>query len=264
MLEGKVAIVTGGSKGMGRRFVDSLVEAGAKVAIFARASADADALVEKHGDAVIAFDCDVSDAAAVARGIDGTIARFGRLDILVNNAAIFHPFLLEEARDQQIENHVGVNLLGPLWTIRAAIPHLRETRGQIVNISSESVRMPFPFLTVYAATKAALEILTQGLRDELREDGIRLSVLRAGSVAGSTGGAQWDPEVVPRFFDTIKRTGHAAFTGHSVEPESMARTLIAMLTLPEDVCLDLVEARAAAPANETSLSRASALSGRAS
>lgn len=262
MLQGKVAIVTGGSKGMGRRFVDSLVEGGAKVAIFARASAEADALVEKHGDVVAAFDCDVSNAAAVARSIEGTIERFGRLDILVNNAAIFHPFLLEEARDQQIESHVAINLLGPIWCIRAAIPHLRETGGQIVNVSSESVRMPFPFLTVYAATKAALEVLTQGLRDELRESGIRLSVLRAGSVAGSTGGAQWDPEVVPRFFETIKRTGHAAFTGHSVEPETMAKTLIAMLTVPDDVCLDLVEARAAAPANDSSMARASALSNR--
>ncbi|MET0361228.1 MAG: SDR family oxidoreductase [Sphingobium sp.] len=255
MLEGKVAVVTGGSKGMGSRFVDVLVEAGAKVAVFARASAEADELVARHDGAVVAFDCDVSDAAAVARSVEATVAQFGRLDILVNNAAIFHPFLLEEARDSQVESHVGINLLGPIWCIRAAIPHLRASRGQVVNISSESVRMPFPFLTVYAATKAALEVLTQGLRDELRESGIRLSVLRSGSVAGSTGGAQWDPGIGPRFFETIQRTGHAAFTGHSVEPETMAKTLLAMLTLPEDVCLDLVEARAAAPANETSLSR---------
>lgn len=258
MLSGKVAIVTGGSKGMGSHFVDALVAGGAQVAIFARASAEAGAIVARHGNAVVAFDCDVSDAAAVERSVAATIARFGKLDILVNNAAIFHPFLLEEARDEQVERHIGVNLLGPIWCTRAAIPHLRATRGQIVNISSESVRMPFPFLSVYAATKAALETLSQGLRDELREDGIRVTVLRSGSVAGSTGGAAWDPDVVPRFFATIQRTGHAAFTGHSVEPETMAQTLIAILSLPHDVSLDLVEARAAHAANETSLGRASA------
>ncbi|MDO7842255.1 SDR family oxidoreductase [Sphingomonas immobilis] len=257
-LAGKVAIVTGGSKGMGSRFVDALVAEGAKVAIFARASAEADALAARHGDAAAAFDCDVADAAAVERSIAAAVARFGRLDILVNNAALFHPFLLEEATSAQVERHVGVNLLGPIWCTRAAIPHLRASRGHIVNISSESVRMPFPFLSVYAATKAGLETLSQGLRDELREDGIRVTVLRSGSVAGSTGGAHWDPEVVPRFFATIQRTGHAAFTGHSVEPETMARTLIAVLTLPADVSVDLIEARASQPANETSLARASA------
>lgn len=252
MLSGKVAIITGGSKGMGSHFVDALVAGGAQVAIFARASAEADALVARHGNAVVASDCDVADAVAVKRSVAATIARFGKLDILVNNAAIFHPFLLEEARDDQVERHVGVNLLGPIWCTRAAIPHLRATRGQIVNVSSESVRMPFPFLTVYAATKAALETLSQGLRDELREDGIRVTVLRSGSVSGSTGGAAWDPAVVPRFFETIQRTGHAAFTGHAVEPRTMAQTLVAILSLPADVCVDLVEARAAHAANETS------------
>jgi len=259
MLSGKVAIVTGGSKGMGSHFVDALVAGGAQVAIFARASAEVEAIVARHGDAVAAFDCDVSDASAVNRSVAGTIARFGRLDVLVNNAAIFHPFLLEEARDEQVERHVGVNLLGPIWCTRAAIPHLRATRGQIVNVSSESVRMPFPFLSVYAATKAALETLSQGLRDELREDGIRVTVLRSGSVSGSTGGAAWDPVVAARFFETIKRTGHAAFTGHPAEPQTMAQTLIAILSLPADLCLDLVEARAAHAANESSLARSGAL-----
>ena len=258
MLSGKTVAVTGGSKGMGSRFVDALVEAGASVAVLARASAEADALAQRHGTAVAAFDCDVADPGAVRRAVDALVERFGRLDVLVNNAAIFHPFLIEEARDDQVERHVAVNLLGPIWCTRAAIPHLRASRGQIVNVSSESVRMPFPFLTVYAATKAALETLSQGLRDELRSEGIRVSILRAGSVAGSTGGIEWDQSVAARFFETIQRTGHAAFTGDFAEPETMAKTLVAMLSLPADVNLDLVEARAAAAATPESLSRSSA------
>lgn len=257
-LQGRVAVVTGASKGMGSHFVDALVTAGAKVACLARASAALDAVVARHGDSAAAFVCDVSRADQVDAAIAGAVAHFGRLDLLVNNAAIFHPFLLEESTVADVEGHVAVNLLGPIWCIRAAIPHLRATKGQVVTISSESVRMPFPYLTVYAATKAAVETLSQGLRDELRSDGIRVSILRSGSVAGGSGGLSWDAGVAQRFFAKIQETGHASFTGDFAEPTSMAQTLVAMASLPDDVNLDLVEARAARPASAGSLARSSA------
>ena len=244
-LRGKVAIVTGASRGLGRAFVDALVEHGAVVACLARPSAELDELARHHGDAVAPFPCDVSDASQIDRAVAGAVERFGRLDVLVNNAAIFHPFLVEEATAAQVEAHIGVNLFGPIWLARAAIPHLRATKGQVVSISSESVRMPFPFLTVYAATKAALEVLSAGLRDELRADGIRVTVLRSGSLKGGSGDRDWDPEVARRFFETIQTTGHAAFTGDAVEAASMAQTLVAILGLPRDVNLDMVEARGA-------------------
>ncbi len=244
-LDGKVAIVTGASKGMGSHFVDALVAAGANVALLARPSAELDAVAARHINTTAPFACDVSDPVQVQAAVTDTVARFGRLDILVNNAAIYEPFLLEDARDEQVERHVGVNLLGPIWCMRAAIPHLRSTKGQIVSITSESVRMPFPYLTVYAATKAAVETLSQGLRDELREHDIRVSVLRSGSVSGSTGGQNWEAAVSKRFFETIQRTGHASFTGAFAAPQSMAETLVAILSLPPDVSVDLIEARSA-------------------
>lgn len=251
-LDGKVAIVTGASKGMGSHFVDALAGAGARIAAFARPSAELDALAAKHGDAVAPIACDVGDPGQVDAAIAAAAARFGRIDILVNNAAIFHPFKLEESTVDQVERHVRVNLLGPIWCIRAAIPHLRATAGHVVSITSESVRMPFPFLSVYAATKAGLEVLGTALRDELREDGIRVTTLRSGSVSGGAGGADWDPDTAQRFFATIQRTGHAAFTGDSTSPETMAATLLAIVSLPVDVNLDLVEARSAAPATADS------------
>ncbi|MDB5715717.1 MAG: family oxidoreductase [Sphingomonadales bacterium] len=257
-LAGKVAVVTGASKGMGSHFVDALVAAGARVACLARASSELDAVVARHGDKAAGFACDVSSVTQVDAAIAAAVAHFGAIDILVNNAAIFHPFLLEESTPEQVERHIGVNLLGPIWCIRACTPHLRASKGQIVTISSESVRMPFPFLTIYAATKAAVETLSQGLRDELREHEIRVTVLRSGSVAGGTGGADWDQEVAQRFFETIQRTGHAAFTGDYTEPQTMAATLVAVLSLPRDVNIDLIEARSAYAANSGSLARASA------
>jgi len=245
MLQGKAGIVTGASRGMGSHFVDALVAQGARVAALARPSAELDALASKHGDKLKAFACDVSDPAEVSRAVDASAAAFGRLDFLINNAAIFHPFKLDEATDSQIAGHVGVNLLGPMWCMRAAIPHLRQTKGHIISISSESVRMPYPFLSVYAATKGGLEVLSAAMREELREDDIRVTVLRSGSVEGGSGGREWDPVVAQRFFETITRTGHAAFSGQPARPRSMAQALIRVLTLPAAVNVDLIEVRGA-------------------
>ena len=223
MLTGKAGIVTGASRGMGRHFVDALITAGARVACLARPSAALDTLASRQDDRIVTVPCDVRSSDEVNAAVGSAVDRLGKLDFLINNAAIFHPFLLESATDSQIEDHIGINLLGPIWCIRAAIPHLRRTRGHILSISSESVRMPFPYLSVYAATKGGLEVLSAAMRDELRADGIRVTVLRSGSVSGSEGSRDWDPATTAAFFETIQRTGHAAFTGESASPESMAK-----------------------------------------
>ncbi len=243
-LQDKVVIVTGGSKGMGRKFVDALVKRGARVACLARPSDELVAVARDHGDAVAAIECDVSDSAQVTHAIDEVAKRFGRIDALVNNAAIFHPLDVETVDDALVNQHIDINLRAIIWLVRAAIPHLRKTKGQIVSISSESVNMPFPMLALYAATKAGLEVFSNGLRNELRKDGIRVSILRSGSVSGGSGGASWEPESAQQFYKTIMRTGHAAMSGASASPESMAESLVALLSIPEDVSIDLMEARA--------------------
>lgn len=244
-LAGKVAIVTGGSKGMGRHFVRALVAAGAKVGVLARQSAQLDSVAGEFGDAVLALPSDVASSSDVNAAVAATVQRFGRLDFLINNAAIFHPFAFDEGSDEIIRSHVEVNVLGVAWLIRAAIPHLKQTRGQIVTISSESVRLPFPMLALYAATKSAVETLSQGLRDELRADGVRVSVLRSGTVAGGSGGDNWSQETITKFYDKIMETGHAAMGGSPASPESMAEGLVSVLALPDDVSVDLIELRAA-------------------
>lgn len=244
-LTGKVAIVTGASKGMGRHFVHRLVSKGVKVAAFARASAELDSLGRELGGDVLTIACDVTDSASVTEAVDRAAAHFERIDILVNNAAIYIPFPFEKGSDAVMRSHVDVNILGLAWATRAAIPHLRKTQGQIVNISSESVRLPFPMLALYAGTKAAVETMSAGLRDELRSDGIRVGVLRSGNVSGGSGGQSWSEEATKQFYAKIVETGHAAMTGQPATPESMAEALAAMLALPRDVSIDLVELRAA-------------------
>ncbi|MBB3776931.1 NADP-dependent 3-hydroxy acid dehydrogenase YdfG [Erythromicrobium ramosum] len=246
-LREKVAVITGASRGMGRHFVAAMVEEGMKIACLARTSPELDSLQVEFGDAVAAFACDITRPAEVTAAIDGAVAQFGRLDILVNNAAIYHPFLFEQGTDEIIRRHIDVNILGLSWATRAAIPHLRESRGQIVNISSESVRMPFPMLALYAASKAAVEVLSEGLRAELRADGIRVSVLRSGSVAGGSGGDDWTEATKQAFYTKIVATGHAAMSGLPATPQSMAKTLISALGLPSDISVSLLEVGAAEP-----------------
>lgn len=245
LLSGKVVIVTGGSKGMGRHFVQILADAGAKIGCLARTSPELAAVQAEHGDAVLAIPCDVSSSVQVNAAVDSVVKKFGRLDIVVNNAAIFHPFMIETATDAEIRQHIGLNIEGVLWLTRAAIPHLRKSQGQIVSITSESVRHPFPMLSVYSATKAAVETFSQALRDELRSENIRVSVLRSGSVAGGAGGAGWPDATAQAFYRKILETGHAHIAGEAASPDSMAKALLAIVTLPTDVSADLIEVRAA-------------------
>lgn len=244
-LAGKVAVVTGASKGMGRHFVAALVGAGMRVACLARPSDEFDTLTQEFGDAVLALPCDVSSSEAVDAAIGHTAEHFGRIDTVIANAAIFHPFAFEEGSDEIIRSHIDINILGVAWLIRAALPHLRETKGQIVAISSESVRMPFPMLALYAATKAAVETLCNGLRDELRSEDIRVTILRSGSVKGGSGGTSWSQDTIAAFYKKIVETGHAAMSGESASPESMAAALLATIALPADIGVDLIEVRAA-------------------
>ena len=244
-LAGKVAILSGASKGMGRHFVAAMVEAGMRVACLARPSAELFSLAEEHGDAVLVLPCDVTAPDAVSAAVSQIVDHFGRLDIVVANAAIFHPFAFDEGNDEIIRNHVDVNILGVAWLIRAAIPNLRDTKGQIIAISSESVRMPFPMLALYAATKAAVETLCNGLREELRSANIRVTILRSGSVRGGSGGDSWSEETKAAFFKKIVETGHASMSGDAAMPQSMAEALLATIGLPADIGVDLIEVRAA-------------------
>jgi len=244
-LAGKVAVVTGASKGMGRHFVEALVGAGVRVACLARPSDELTSLSDQFGDAVLALPCDVTSSEAVGAAVARTVEIFGRIDVVVANAAVYHPFAFETGSDEIIRSHVDINILGVAWLIRAAIPHLRATKGQVIAISSESVRLPFPMLALYAATKAAVETLCNGLRDELRSDDIRVTVLRSGSVKGGSGGKAWSQETVAAFYKKIVETGHASMSGESATPESMAASLLAVISLPADIGVDLIEVRAA-------------------
>lgn len=243
-LTGKVAIVTGASRGMGKSMARTLVEAGARVAILARPSAQLTAAAAELGGAVIAVPCDVSDADQVRQAFAITAETFGRIDIVVNNAAICAPHRVEKSTDRQILDEIAINLAGPIFCAREAIPYLRKTgAGDIVNVSTESVRLPFPYLAIYAATKGGLETFSAGLRSEVRQDRIRVTTLRVGSVGGTGITDGWSEEIKTEYFAHVQQSGHYALTGGLAKPESIASALLEILLLPEDVNADLIEVR---------------------
>jgi meso-butanediol dehydrogenase / (S,S)-butanediol dehydrogenase / diacetyl reductase len=183
-LEGRVAVVTGASQGLGVTIARRLTAEGATVVLMARSWDKLEAVAGELGDRALPVQCDIADPDTVRAAFGEVAERCGRIDLLVNNAGLIGMALLEEADDQSILDQVGTNLVGPMLCTRAAIPLLRVAGGgDVVNISSRSVELARPYLSVYSATKGGLEIFSRTLAAELRPIGIRVSSIRVGPVA---------------------------------------------------------------------------------
>jgi NAD(P)-dependent dehydrogenase (short-subunit alcohol dehydrogenase family) len=197
-LEGKVAVVTGASSGSGLGIARRFLAEGASVVMLARGKQRLEAVAAQLGARAIPIATDVGDPDSVRAAFAAIGERFGKLDVLINNAGIYRPCAVEKLSDHEIERQVATNFAGPVYTSRAAIPLLRAAGGgDIVNTSSESTLNPFPMLSLYVATKAALEAFGRVLAQELRDDDIRVTTVVQGTAAGAGNGATdwaWDPE----------------------------------------------------------------------
>ena len=183
---GKVAIVTGGSRGIGAAIAERLAGDGFTVVInYAGGAADAEALVgkiEKAGGRAVTAQADVSDPAAVARMFDMADAAFGGVDVVVNNAGIMRLAAIAEADDALFDSQMAINLKGTFNTLREASRRLRNG-GRIVNLSSSQTGLLSPSYGVYAATKAAVEAMTHVLSKELRGRNITVNAVAPGPTA---------------------------------------------------------------------------------
>ena len=193
-LQSKVAIVTGGSRGIGLAIARALAAEGAQVAVTGLSTAHLAAArktLDGAGPAAVeTLQADVRRRDDVTRVVDATAARFGGLDILINNAGVGVFKEVAEMTGDEWQQVIDTNLSGVFHACRAAIPHMRRRgSGFIINISSLAGKNPFAGAAAYCASKAGLNAFSEALMQELRYDGIRVSYVMPGSVAtGFSGG----------------------------------------------------------------------------
>ncbi len=174
------ALVTGGSSGIGLAIARVLKEEGFDLTLASRTAEKVEAAAEQLGvDAVAA---DVAKPEDCERAVEQHVERHGGLDVLVNSAGIGIAARLEEAQLKHIDRQLAINVRGLALVTRAAIPHLRASRGWIVNLASIAGTGPVPVLPIYAATKAAVISLTQSLNEDLDADGVRAIAICPGFV----------------------------------------------------------------------------------
>jgi len=235
-----VALVTGGGTGIGRRTAEMLAAAGASVAITGRRREQLEATVrtiEGTGGRAVAISGDVAEPAHAHRMVESTVDAFGGLHIVVNNAGIARRGALEQMSDEDVEATVDIDLKGPIYITRAALPHLREHRAAlgagataaVINISSSVTFAPVGNFSVYSAAKAGLEMLTRCWALDFAPDHIRVNAIAPGVVATPIFETMLPTAAVDR---ALRQFAQATPLGKVGEPRDVAR-LVLFLASPE-------------------------------
>jgi 3-oxoacyl-[acyl-carrier protein] reductase len=185
-LEGRVAVVTGASKGIGAGIAVHLADEGAAVVVnYATSKDGADRVVStitKKGGKAVAVQADVASKTDIARLFDETQAAFGRLDVLVNNAGVYDSSPLEEVTAEQFHRLFGLNVLGLLLTTQEAVRRFGPDGGSVINISSVVATAAPANFSIYSATKAAVDAITRSLAKELGPRKVRVNAINPGMV----------------------------------------------------------------------------------
>jgi 3-oxoacyl-[acyl-carrier protein] reductase len=227
-LEGKVALVTGGSRGIGAAIAKRLAADGASVAITYSKGADAAASVVKaiegNDGKAIAIQADAANVKAVMSAVEKTVATFGQLDVLVNNAGTAIPKTFEETTLEEMDRVIDINLRGVFVTTQAALKHLKPG-GRIIMIGSAvGERVLTPGLVPYSATKGAVKIFTQALSREVGSRGITVNNVQPGPIDTDLNPAAGDWSVPQKAATALNRYGHvdeiAAMVAFVAGPES--------------------------------------------
>lgn len=239
-LKGRVAIVTGGSRGIGRAIAEALVDSGVRVAIGARKQADLDEAArelnaKRPGEQVaLGVRCDVRSYDDCKNLVDQTVAAFGRLDILVNNAGIGNYAYVADMQPEQWRAVIETNLNSLFYCSHLAIPHLRNAGGDawIINIGSLAGKNAFPGGAAYNASKFGLIGFSEALMQEVRNDGIRVSYIMPGSVASEFVG--WKQSTPGDW---------------KIQPEDIAQIITDLLRMPARALPSRIEVRPTRPPN---------------
>ncbi len=227
-LEGKIALITGGSRGIGAAVAMRLAADGANVAITyakdAKAASDVVKAIERAGQKAIAIQADAIDADAVTAAVEKTVATFGGLDVLVNNAGTAIPKAFEETTLEEMDRVLDINVRGVFAATQAALKHMTEG-GRIIMIGSAvGERAVAPGLVPYAATKGAVKMFTQALSREVGKRGITVNNIQPGPIDTDLNPASGDWAVPQKAATALDRYGHveeiAAMAAFVAGPES--------------------------------------------
>jgi NAD(P)-dependent dehydrogenase (short-subunit alcohol dehydrogenase family) len=182
--------ITGSSRGFGREWAIAALERGDSVAATARDTGSLDDLVERFGDRILPLELDVTDRAAVFDAVETAHRRFGRLDVVVNNAGYGQFGLIEEISEAEARAQFETNVFGALWVTQAALPILREQgSGHILQVSSIGGISAFPNIGIYNASKWALEAFSQSLAQEVAGFGVKVTLIEPGGYSTDWGGS---------------------------------------------------------------------------
>jgi 3-oxoacyl-[acyl-carrier protein] reductase len=227
-LEGKIALITGGSRGIGAAIAKRLAADGAKVAITYTKGADAAASVvkeiERAGGKALAIQADAADAGAGKAAVEKTVATFGRLDVLVNNAGTAIPKTFEEATLEEMDRVLDINVRGVFVATQAALKHMKSGARIIMIGSAAGERVVVPGLVPYAATKGAVKIFTQALSREVGSRGITVNNVQPGPIDTELNPGSGDWSVPQKAATALGRYGKvdevAALVAFVAGPES--------------------------------------------
>jgi NAD(P)-dependent dehydrogenase (short-subunit alcohol dehydrogenase family) len=243
-LQNRVYVITGGASGFGRAIANALVAAGARVALLGRNRAALDTAVAELGEQrALGLVADVQKRGELVAAFAGVVEHFGVLDGLVNNAGVARPGAVEQLREEEVFMQVNTNFLGTVFGCQAAIPLLRHSENpRIVNISSASAWHydEMHHLSIYAATKAAVERFSRDLRVELQEDGIGVTCIRPGA-AWTKFANDWDADRLAAGVNAWHGSGPTMDAGMTAA--NVADAVLYVLNHPAGVAVDLLEIR---------------------
>jgi NAD(P)-dependent dehydrogenase (short-subunit alcohol dehydrogenase family) len=225
-------LITGCSTGLGRALAEGVLDAGHDTVVTARKESAVRDLVEAHPDTALGLALDVTDPAQVADAVRRAEERFGRIDVLVNNAGYGYRAAVEEGDDADVRRLFDTNLLGAIAMIKAALPGMRARRaGTIVNISSIGARACPPGSGYYSATKAAMEAMTSALRKEVRPLGITAMAVEPGAFRTDFAGRSLtqSAEAIADYAETAGKRRKENDTVHGTQPGDPARAAAALL-----------------------------------
>ena len=229
-------LITGCSTGLGRHLAQAVLARGYNAIVTARDSVKVQDLVDEYQDTALALALDVTDDAQVTNAVQQAEERFGRVDVLVNNAGYGYRAAVEEGEEPEVAKLFATNFFGPVAMIKAVLPGMRARRdGAIVNISSIGARISPPGSGYYSASKSALEAMSASLRKELEPLGIAVTVVEPGGFRTDFAGRslQQSRDAIADYADTAGRRRKEHDTAHGTQPGDPTRAAQAIITAVE-------------------------------